>query len=598
MAFNRTLQHFTSSQELATPWASGQSYILNQIVIQSNALYLCLIAHTSGLSFATDLAAGKWIALTGGSGSNVFAGGAVLTGTYNGSVLVLGDCTLSGASVTINGDFTVLGGIFTSGSPAVTIKGDVRVSNGFDYSTTTQQTLTIDGDYYLGQPNTTSRTTTTTVGSSTAGVGSSFSGSIFPSPSIGDLTLIITNVFNPYALKNVNLTNYNYYLTITFTSGALSGQSFSDNVEIIGTNEIYVGDSGIPVFAVGDSFTLTYTLYESYAFRGRSTQVGNNLTVNGSIYATSFDGSTRAHIICLCPDITTSSLSKANGGNLNVGGDVIINGSSSSSLFIFNSGSSVNGGNGGIVTIFGNVTGFCNFTNTGGQGTTSLAPGNGGKININGNFTGRMDHIIVSDQLYGEILTGGGGSISSLNATVAKGGAGGNVSIGGYCSINNINVSGSGSSLAGVFGGNAGIITFKGYVVLGNLFGLGGGAAPGTNRGAASTIYFGAGCGIKTLATYLAASGNPASGSSRIIFNGNCSIHSLTTEVGQPKQPKDVGTSGLYIPVVLRVNLFQNDGILTGTSASTASQIGISADRLYTYNNTLGRWQHTTSTNT
>ena len=67
MAFNRTLAHFTSSQELATEWASGQSYIVNQIVIQSNVLYKCLIAHTSGLSFSTDLAAGRWVSISGGS---------------------------------------------------------------------------------------------------------------------------------------------------------------------------------------------------------------------------------------------------------------------------------------------------------------------------------------------------------------------------------------------------------------------------------------------------------------------------------------------------------------------------------------------------
>jgi hypothetical protein len=61
MAFNRTLQHFTSSQELATIWASGQSYIVNQLVLNNNLIYRCLIANTSSLSFSTDLGAGKWV---------------------------------------------------------------------------------------------------------------------------------------------------------------------------------------------------------------------------------------------------------------------------------------------------------------------------------------------------------------------------------------------------------------------------------------------------------------------------------------------------------------------------------------------------------
>ena len=43
-----------------TQWATGQSYILNQLVLNANVLYKCLIPHTSGASFDTDLAAGKW----------------------------------------------------------------------------------------------------------------------------------------------------------------------------------------------------------------------------------------------------------------------------------------------------------------------------------------------------------------------------------------------------------------------------------------------------------------------------------------------------------------------------------------------------------
>jgi hypothetical protein len=56
MAFNRTLQHFTSSQELATQWASGQSYILDQLVLDNDKLYRCILAHTSGATFAGDSA--------------------------------------------------------------------------------------------------------------------------------------------------------------------------------------------------------------------------------------------------------------------------------------------------------------------------------------------------------------------------------------------------------------------------------------------------------------------------------------------------------------------------------------------------------------
>ena len=65
MAYNRTLQHFTSPQELATLWATGQTYLLNQVVFQDNKLYRCLINHTSG-TFQTDYANSNWVEISSG----------------------------------------------------------------------------------------------------------------------------------------------------------------------------------------------------------------------------------------------------------------------------------------------------------------------------------------------------------------------------------------------------------------------------------------------------------------------------------------------------------------------------------------------------
>jgi hypothetical protein len=50
----------TIGLESPTAWANGTVYTVNQTVIESNKLYRCDIAHTSGV-FATDLAAGKWV---------------------------------------------------------------------------------------------------------------------------------------------------------------------------------------------------------------------------------------------------------------------------------------------------------------------------------------------------------------------------------------------------------------------------------------------------------------------------------------------------------------------------------------------------------
>jgi len=49
-------------------WLTATAYAVRDIVTESSATYVCAVAHTSG-TFATDLAAGKWILLAGSSGS-------------------------------------------------------------------------------------------------------------------------------------------------------------------------------------------------------------------------------------------------------------------------------------------------------------------------------------------------------------------------------------------------------------------------------------------------------------------------------------------------------------------------------------------------
>jgi hypothetical protein len=44
----------------ALPWVTGTAYSVNASVTEGSAFYRCLVAHTSG-TFATDLAAGKWV---------------------------------------------------------------------------------------------------------------------------------------------------------------------------------------------------------------------------------------------------------------------------------------------------------------------------------------------------------------------------------------------------------------------------------------------------------------------------------------------------------------------------------------------------------
>lgn len=47
------------------PWVTATSYVVGAIVENGSSAYMCLVAHTSGASFAADLALGKWVILTG-----------------------------------------------------------------------------------------------------------------------------------------------------------------------------------------------------------------------------------------------------------------------------------------------------------------------------------------------------------------------------------------------------------------------------------------------------------------------------------------------------------------------------------------------------
>lgn len=67
------------------PWVTGQSYVSSSnqvdVVSQSNATYICAVSHVAG-TFATDLAAGKWVILF----NNATAAASGVTFTPTGSI--------------------------------------------------------------------------------------------------------------------------------------------------------------------------------------------------------------------------------------------------------------------------------------------------------------------------------------------------------------------------------------------------------------------------------------------------------------------------------------------------------------------------------
>lgn len=56
-----TLSLITSAGNPRGAWAPGTAYATKDSVTNGSGIYVCLVAHTSGSDFATDLAAGKWM---------------------------------------------------------------------------------------------------------------------------------------------------------------------------------------------------------------------------------------------------------------------------------------------------------------------------------------------------------------------------------------------------------------------------------------------------------------------------------------------------------------------------------------------------------
>lgn len=68
------------------PWLTATAYVVGNFVTQGGDGYLCIVTHTSGV-FATDLAANKWVRITGVSyadlAATVLGKGASLVGLYD-----------------------------------------------------------------------------------------------------------------------------------------------------------------------------------------------------------------------------------------------------------------------------------------------------------------------------------------------------------------------------------------------------------------------------------------------------------------------------------------------------------------------------------
>lgn len=109
MAYNRTLNHFTSMQELASIWASSVTYATNQVVINNDILYRCLVDHVSTGSFATDLAGGNWTQLSSNTALNVITATSGVTLLASSNQVILADATSGNVQLNLNDLTSIVG---------------------------------------------------------------------------------------------------------------------------------------------------------------------------------------------------------------------------------------------------------------------------------------------------------------------------------------------------------------------------------------------------------------------------------------------------------------------------------------------------------
>lgn len=131
-------QSIIDSKFSLVPWVTSTSYTANKSsVVESNILYKCIVTHTSG-TFATDLAANRWVAISesggGGAVSSVFSRTGAVTATagdYTGTQVTN---TPAGtiAAVTVQAALNEL-----DTDKATTASVDAKVADAINNGTTT-----------------------------------------------------------------------------------------------------------------------------------------------------------------------------------------------------------------------------------------------------------------------------------------------------------------------------------------------------------------------------------------------------------------------------------------------------------------------------
>lgn len=531
-----------------------------------------------------------------GGGGTVIDDEGTLSGTYDGDVLCKGDVTLTDATI-INGNLVVLGELINHGKFSLYVVGDLHAQSiDFvpDDITTPQSNFEVGGNLTfitnLTFPQCGGSAAELVVhGNLIGAIG--FIGSYLNGYGLDDNPGLQVRVYGDMSVGHVDLfggdsnagnagiggtiivygdLNVAYSLRVAGGDSSNIGFNAGNGGFVTVYGNLVMGDDSFKVdFSGGDAVGATAGDGGNLIVSGNCVLtnhddnvvfMGGNCTSDDETHKAGFGGNITVYGDFVCDtdldmyggdrDGTLSigaNTSTPDGGNISVDGNAFINDINCAGGVIGTTNfSPCNGGNGGIITVKGNLVVNNQINLVGGQSAYSFG-GNGGNINVRGNFNCE-DNILINGE------DGG-----------VKGGNGGNIDIRGNMVVNSYVDMYGGLGNAGN-GGNGGNLYIDGHLVCQDIY-ADGGNCDSTNEthraGAGGSIYINGGivtqdssiyldAGERSGATTVANTGVPASPPGQLYCSGDCYAY-LISGSGcniDTDYPQAAGTNGSTIEIM------------------------------------------------
>lgn len=423
----------------AADWVTAHAYIINDAVYQSNKIYRCLVAHTSGV-FATDLAAAKWslvvdfnqyivLATAQATASAASAAAALVSETNAGTSATdaaLSAASLSGTSSTtltpavatkvfttqsgksFNGQWCLA---YSSSVPTVYMHGPCTYSG----TTLTMNvdnigTVTSKSDWVIWVSGTRGATGAT-------GTPGSGSGDMLAANNLSDVAVKATGRTNLGVAIGSNVQAWSGLLDAHAALSASSGTIEKTGAATVGVYTVTAAGKALIDDADASAQRTTLGLGTA-AVTNTGTSAGNTVVLNGSAQLPAVDGSLLTGVVASTGIVNTQTFTSSGTWTKPASGSIAVVrawGAGGSGGARATTGGASGGGGGAYVESI--------FLLSALGATETVTLGNGG-TGVSGNTVG----VQGGDTTFGSWLTayggGNGGSTANGGGGGGRGGAG------------------------------------------------------------------------------------------------------------------------------------------------------------------------------